>query len=75
MSDKTKQAHVRALNSILRHGRNAYDIGLWVADFCPAQTAAILEIFPDATIQYCVKHFDRNLSKAVALNGMIGVGS
>lgn len=75
MSDKTKQAHVRALNSILRHGRNAYDIGLWVADFCPAQTAAILEIFPDATIQYCVKHFDRNLSKAVAKNGMIGVGS
>jgi len=69
MSDKTREAHVRALNSILRRGREAYDIHLWLCDYCPAQAGAITELYPEATIQHCVKHFDSNIEKAVAKHG------
>jgi len=69
MSDKTKEAHIMALNSILRHGVEAYAISLWACDFCPSQAGAILDLFPDAQIGYCVKHFDSNIGKAVAKNG------
>jgi transposase-like protein len=69
MSDKTREAHVRALSSVLRHGRDAYDIQLWLCDYCPAQAGAITELYPAATIQHCVKHFDANVEKAVAKHG------
>lgn len=51
------------------HGIGSYNISLWACDFCPAQAGAILELFPDAQIGHCVKHFDRNIAKAVAKNG------
>jgi len=70
MSDKSRQAHVMAIDSILQQGRGAYSFGLWVVDFCPSQTGAILEVYPDASIQYCVKHFDANIGKAIAKHGI-----
>ena len=45
------------------------DIHLWLCDYCPAQAGAITELYPEATIQHCVKHFDSNIEKAVAKHG------
>lgn len=59
-----------ALKSIFSlHGIGSYNISLWACDFCPSQAGAILEVFPDAQIGHCVKHFDSNIGKAIAKNG------